>query len=295
MIEHELTQHQIRRGRAETLTVQFYDDGVAVDPGTVTIGITDDAGAVVVAPETATDGSGADTRSYDLAAQSGLTRLTVTWTSDSYGDFTDSIEVVGEFLFTIREARTFDGAALESDTDYPTADIQETRARITDAFHHAMAVSHIPRYRRIQITGSGESLLFLPDLYVTTVQSIEYRDIGDTDWTALDQSDVDAVAILSGGMIAQGNSQRWQANRQYRIAYEHGYATPPLEIKRAALRLLVSYVGATRSSWDPRATSERTEFGVISLATPGRSGSTFGLPEVDAVIDRYSEHIPGIA
>lgn len=294
MIEHELTQHQIRRGRVETLTVRFYDDGTAADPGTVTIGITDEAGAEIVSDGTATTGNGSDAREYELAAQSDLNRLTVTWTSDTYGEFVNYIEVVGEFLFTIREARTFDGAALESTDSYPTVDLQEARARITDAFYQAMGVSHIPRYRRLQVFGSGSAILFLPDLHTTKVQSVEYRESGQATWTAFDQDDLDNVVATNDGRLIYESSS-WNSSREYRIAYEHGYDTPPLEIKRAALRLLVSYLGATYSSWDPRATSMSTEAGVISLATPGRAGSIFGLPEVDAIIHRYSEHIPGVA
>lgn len=296
MIEHELTQHQIRRNRAETLSVQFYDDGTATDPGTVTIGITDEAGTEIVSSGTSTTGSGSDAREYELSAQSDLNRLTVTWTSDTYGEFVDYIEVVGEFLFTIREARTFDGSALENTSHYPTADIQETRARITDEFEHVMGVSHIPRYnRQDKLFGRDSDILFLPDIHVTDVRKVEYKGDGDTTWSEFDSDDLDDLAIEHGGVVRRRTHGDWESDTEYRVTYEYGYDVPPLPIKRAALRLLVSYLGATRSSWDPRATSMSTEAGVISIATPGRAGSIFGLPEVDAIIQRYSETIPGVA
>ena len=291
-VEHEIRQHQILRDRAETLSVTFYDDGIVTDPGTVTIGIEDEAGDTIVASSIATSGSGSDARTYDLAGQSDLNVLIVTWTSATYGDFTDRVEAVGDHLFTIREARSFDGNALISPSDYSSEDIEKARARITDDFEHAMGVSHIPRYKRVDgLFGNDTTRLFLPDIHVNLIRTVEYRGGDETDWTAFDSDEMDDLSITDSGVLKRRTDGDWEEGTEYRVTYEYGYDAPPLPVKRAALRLLTSYLGATHSSWDPRATSMSTEAGVISLATPGRAGSIFGLPEVDAIIHRYSERV----
>ncbi len=294
-LEHQTIPYQVQRGVTTTLSVQFFEDGVEADPGTVTVGIVDEAGAEIVAAGPSTDGSGTDPRTYELDPQDDLNLLIVTWSTDASGEFNSRVEVVGEHLFTMREARTFDAALLKSTTEYPPAALEEARARITDDFYDAMGVSHIPRYRRITLSGTGSKQLFLPDLYLLDVRSVESRLHGETEWEAFDQTAMDALITTESGIVKRTNAD-WRSDTEYRVVYEHGYGAPPLPVKRAALVLLTSYLGATRSSWDPRATSMRTaEGGVISLSTPGRAGATYGLPEVDAVIQRYSEHVPGIA
>jgi hypothetical protein len=90
-----------------TASETFYEDGVIVDPGTVTVGVTRADGTVLIAAGTATAGSGAAARTYALtiANTALLDTLTVTWTSATKGVRTSTIEVVGGFLFTLSQAR----------------------------------------------------------------------------------------------------------------------------------------------------------------------------------------------
>jgi hypothetical protein len=294
-IEHEQLQFQIRRGSAATLGVQFFDDGVAADPGVVTVGIVDEAGTEVIASGTATDGSGTDPRTYNLAAQSDLTVLIVTWTSATYGAFTSRVEVVGEFLFTLRDARTYDRNALASTDEYPATLLERTRARITDDFAHKMGVSHIPRYRRLELAGSGSHTLFLPDLYVATVREIEVRRSGESTWTAFTADELAGVNATDGGLLIRETGLCWIRDYSYRVTYEYGYPVPPLPVSQAALRLLVSFRGVTQTSTDMRAMRIANEYGEIHLSTPGRGGAIYGIPEVDEVIRDYSEHTIGVA
>jgi len=70
------------------------------------------------------------------------------------------------------------------------------------------------------------------------------------------------------------------------VAYEHGWTSPPLRIKRAALLLAKQWV--LNSPIDDRATSVSNDDGTFVLATPGLRGSVFGIPEVDAALESYS-------
>jgi hypothetical protein len=89
-----------------TLSQQWMQDGVAVDPGTVTIGITRADGTVLVAAGTAVAGSGSAPRTFNLTTThtSLLDRLKITWTSSLKGTVISYLEVVGGRLFTMAEA-----------------------------------------------------------------------------------------------------------------------------------------------------------------------------------------------
>src|SRR5215207_7091184 len=111
-----------------TISEQWYEGGVAVDPGTVTIGITRWDGTVLVAAGTATTGSGTGARSFNLttAHAATLDTLVVTGTSSAKGTLTSYLEVVGGFLFTVADFRAL-GTAYTSTTNYPTTAITAMR------------------------------------------------------------------------------------------------------------------------------------------------------------------------
>src|SRR5690606_23834905 len=97
------------------LSVQFYRDGAPVDPGDVTVTITNDAGETLVS-DAATSGTDDGPRSYVLtpAQTNQLDVLTVQWSGEIDGvpqsPPPTHVEVVGDYLFTLSEARNFDKA-----------------------------------------------------------------------------------------------------------------------------------------------------------------------------------------
>jgi hypothetical protein len=101
---------RIQKATPGTLSQQWYEDGVAVDPGTVTLGITRADGTTLVAPATGTTGSGTGVRTYNLTTTHTalLDRLTVTWTSTLKGTLLTYVEVVGGFLPDRRDRRDAD-------------------------------------------------------------------------------------------------------------------------------------------------------------------------------------------
>lgn len=277
--------HRILRGTAETLSAAFTVDGTAVDPGTVTVTITRADGTTLVQGG-ATGGAGAAPRTYALSTSQTalLDQLTITWTTANLGTLTTSAEIVGAHLFTISEARAFESGTLENVTTYPQSRIEEDRARITDAFEDICGVSFIPRYRYVRLD-SVRDAVELPDMYIQTIRSFETRS--GSDWTAYDQAAISDLLYDDTGQVWQECSWLSAGRQTVRVGYEYGYRTVPLEIHRAALRLLVSIYGSTQTNFPERATSMSDEFGTFSLATPGLRGSHFGLPEIDAILNRH--------
>lgn len=303
----------VLRGTGDTVAATFYADGVAVDPGTVTVDIARASGAAL-ATGRATTGTGAAPRLVALAPAetAALDILTLTWRATIDGvamAFTTTAEIVGASLFTTAEARAFDKAQLANPTKYPTAAIAEARARIGDAFAAICGVDFVPRYRVATLDGEYEAGgygwntdpflrwptgqgLALPSSRVTAIRSVETRAAGGATWTAFDADDLADVILLPGGGIYRETRGAWPwGRRNVRVGYEAGYARPPADIKRAALILLVDQLVTKDIS--ERALSQTTEFGTFRIATAGERGSWFGLPLVDSVLDLYTgERVP---
>ncbi|MFQ5502957.1 MAG: hypothetical protein ACE5EQ_11770, partial [Phycisphaerae bacterium] len=73
------------------------------------------------------------------------------------------------------------------------------------------------------------------------------------------------------------------------VEYAHGYSRVPPPIRRAALIVLRNSVTTDISD---RFLSLSTEAGVIRQADPNRPGNWYGIPEVDAVLNRYMHRVP---
>lgn len=290
----------VLRANPATVSATFYDTaGVVVDPGVVTVTITRLDGSVVVA-DAATTGIGATARSYVLtAAQTEtLDTLSVVFTSASLSQrVTETVEVIGALLFTIDEARVFEGAVLASTTTYPTATIEEARARIMEQFETICGVSFVPRYRLDVFGGDGRSTLTLSRMRVTGIRSVEARASGGVTWTAYSADDLADLSVNEWGeLVRETRGVFVSGRRNLRVGYEYGYTTPPHDIKRAALQTLKYELVA--SNVDPRAISISGDMTTTQLWTPGLSGrgtAIHPLPEVDRTLRLYMSRMPAIA
>jgi hypothetical protein len=268
-----------------TLSVTWYENGVLVDPGVVTVKIDRADGTNLVAAGTATSGAGANPRTYTLTiGQNNLLDLLIaTWTSATKGTITTRSEIVGGFLFTVAEARKV--KPLDNTTTYPTADIESARTLVETALEDACGVAFVPRYRRDVLNGTGRGCVVLSRQRLRAVRA----------------ATIDGFAVtLSSVKIASSNSLmfstlwsdsvedvRW--TRGYAnviVGYEHGHDYAPPRVSQAALLLAKNWL--IKGPLDDRTTSLSTEDGTFTLATPGLRGSRFGIPEVDAVVDQYS-------
>ncbi len=148
------------RNSPETLSVTFYSGETATDAdGSVTVGITDEVGATVVASGTATTSSGSGVYTYSLAGQADLKALTIIW-SGTWGSnamsFVTASEVVGGFYTTPAEVRAMDSISGEAAT-FSAADVVEAIAYATAIIDDYTGTSWVQRYQRDVLNGTDAS------------------------------------------------------------------------------------------------------------------------------------------
>jgi hypothetical protein len=269
-----------------TLSQQWYEDGVAVDAGTVTVGITRADGTVLVAALTGTSGTGASPRTFSLTTTHTalLDRLKVTWTSSAKGTQVSYVEVVGGFLFTINQARAL--SPLSNTTTYPTARIAEARILVEQTIEDACGRAFVPRYTLETLSGTGTTDLMLkwPDLRSIRSVTVTTSGVG----AAYTEAELALVAINTSGRV-YNTGQVWALGAgNISVGYEHGPAFPPARVTQAALTLARAWL--VKGPVDDRALGVAAPDGGFGygLAVPGRNGAWTGVPEVDAVIDQYN-------
>lgn len=292
----------LRAGDAATLSATFADlAGVTVDPGVTTLTITRESDGSAVVTGAATSGTLATPRTYALTGDKTalLDRLTAVWTSaaqanNSPATITQVYEVIGDWLFTVAEARAAHPDLVQA--TYPDAQIAAARERITEWFEQICGVSFVRRYRRVTLSGDGSEALMLPNGRIETVRGADLRTSGGATWTALTSGELADLYADDGGVLLRESLGLWTTGRRnVRIAYEHGWEHPPEPIKRAAIRLLLAQVFPSNLS--DRALSETNSLGTFRLAAPDARtwGRWTGLPEVDVILALYNETPPGVA
>jgi hypothetical protein len=267
-----------------TLSQQWAEDGAVVDPGTVTVGITKADGTVLVAGGTATSGTGSSPRTFNLTTThtAALDKLQVTWTSSLKGTLISYVEVVGGFLFGLAEIRAV--TPINDTVNYLTADVVDTRTAVEQAIEQACGVAFVPRYALERYSGDGSNTLQLLHALPTSIRSVTITGVA---FTAPQLADL--TMTPSGAIYSTLTYFTWGQNNIV-AGYEHGYQEPPMEIRRAALALAKMWLVGRRNPIDDRAITFNAgaDGGTYSLAVPGRSGSSFGHPDIDVAVDRYS-------
>lgn len=292
MLTSPVADQRIAKGVAATLSYQFVDaDGtVAAPAGTVTVGITRADGTVLVAAGTPTVGATSAPRTYALTAANNLLLdlLTVTWTdAGDTSAHTTLVEVVGGYYFSVARARAAE-PSLQDTVKYSAADVEAKRREVEDEAEDICGVAFVPRYRYVTLDGTGTSCLFLPDTLPRTLRSVT---VSGTAWT---QDQLDDVMLSGAGRLALDSGVWTYGRGTVVVGYEHGYDRPPTGLAAAALTRLRSRLNMAKSDIPDRA--ERyvgTEGGVFALSMPGQFKT--GLPDVDAVYERYSMRVPGMA
>lgn len=260
-----------------TLQQQWYEDGVAVDPGTVTIGITRADGTVLVAAGTGTSGAGTNPRTYSLTTTHTalLDRLTVTWTSTGKGTLTSYLEVAGGFVFSLSELV----AQKPGNLTWSTAQMVAMRTTVETAIEQHYGTALVPRYR-LETVNAGDGTLQLK----APIQAIRSITVDGTAYTA---GQLAAVTFSPGNGFVYLNGwygcTRWRPGN-VTIGYEYGEPHPDPRVRQAAVRLARQWL--VNGPIDDRALGAASPDGGFSfgLATPGRNGSVFGMPELDSIV-----------
>jgi len=262
---------------AATVSQQFYEDGAAVDPSTVTIGITREDGTTLVAAGTATGGTGTAARTFALTTThtASLDTLTLTWTSTTKGVLTQAVEVVGGFLFSLAQARS--DSELSSTSRYSTADLIEARVIAERNLEQACGVAFAPRYFREKVDGSGgdDVLLQARPLSIT---SVVYGATSSSDGTTLTADELEDLRLYNDGRLYNPNG--WTRGRQnVEVKGTHGYeVTPPLAMQ-GALALAKDWL--VNTPYDQRTASITHDDGSTQLL---KADGTFGVVPADKCV-----------
>lgn len=292
------------------LTGIYYDDtGTHTNVTTpVTCLVYDGAGSLVYTATT-TNQSGHVQASIPYASLPKLDTYSVVYTGVTQPggqsvSWTDTIELVGGYLFEISDLRTMDRAFLDL-TKYPTETLQQVRIWVEDVIEgpRAAQVAFVPRGRRTTLNGTA------PDLnrgYHPLLYGNDYRDLICPDFeirslysasingTALTQTEIDDVEIDDNILHRSANNDfpAWPwGKRNISLHYSHGYDRPPGAIIRAGLILAREYL--IKSDLPGRATATSIGDQLFRLTIAGRDGIT-GIPDVDAAIDQFGRKGYGI-
>lgn len=288
--------YRVAQGAPVTLSRQYVDaDGEPAAPaGTVTVGVTDATGATVVAAATATSGATTAPRTYTLAATAttALALLTATWTDSGAGATTQLVEVVGGFHWSLAQFRTRFGESFVAGLG--NAAVIGARRIAEETCEEITGVAWVPRYRRERLSGSGTEALVLPDPMLRSVRSVRlYSDA--TTYTA------ETVSVSLGGLDARsGVAVRtdggvWPVGcDNIVIEYEHGFDRPPQDVADACMFHARSMLTAPNAPMADSAERYTTPDGVVIFRSLPAANRT-GLLQVDAVYERHSFRVPGLA
>lgn len=277
--------HKILRSTGATLSVTFYLDGEVADPGVVTVTVTK-ADGTEIATNAATSGTGATPRTFTIPPQDKLNHLTAVWSGTVGGvaaKITTEAEIVGDFIFGVAQARSFDGSKLSDATKYPTDVLTDARDRITDNLETLTGVSWVPRFAREEHDGDGTNTLLVSKYRPTEVL------FASIDGAALTAADLADLKVYRDGRIKR-KSGTWSGDVV--IEYVHGFASLKDGVDYAALRWLTHQIVGSNI---PRTAIQQIDsLGTFRMATPGEKYPT-GIPEVDAWLASHDYSLPGVA
>jgi hypothetical protein len=221
---------RIVRGRTGTITKTF----TFTPTGTPTAAVvrTSDGSTV-----TGAVGTTADPRVFTLtipAAQNSLLdAYAVTWSAINAGStetFADTVEVAGDVLFTIAQARA---AGLSDTTTYPDDKITEARTYSETEIERALGFALVPRYSLDTLSGMGRPGLRVRHPYVRAIRSVSISGVP--------LATVDVAAITANAGVLYGYT--WPIGyANVLVGYEHGLSSPPPGATRAALNEAVAYL-----------------------------------------------------
>jgi hypothetical protein len=270
-------RQRIVAGAPATLTWQGIDsNGEPADPGTVTVGVVRADGTVLIAPLTATTGSGDDPRAVALTAAqtANLDVLTATWTVSGTVVATTQHEIVGGVYMTTAEIRAAE-PTLADEARHPTAALIAARDRTERAWEAECGRAFVPRFR-VATARRG----VLPDFDIRAI-----RSVSDTDGNTLSYSHTAGSRVLDDLFTSPAV-----------VAYEYGWDAPPGDLLEKFARTVRLALNASSSPIDGRAMSFTSPTGETQrFPTPGLGPWIYGIPDVDQVIMRHRVNVPGFA
>jgi hypothetical protein len=279
-----MMQQRVLAGAPATISVMLLDQNgaerEAVGDVTVEIRRYDGTEVTAGAPALVDGFDGTYAATLPEGATEDLDILTATW-SDDAGTQRTTIEIVGGYYFSIYEAR--DVMSSIRDTAKWTDDmIVRARHEVEVECEQICKQAFVRRFATATLSGDGSTSILLPH-HATTLAVRSLSVAG----TALTTEQLATVVADETGLVAYDGGFRL-GNRNVVVGYEHGWDSPPFDLKRAALSRLLDRLTMATSGLSSRTTTfSAAEGGTYQLAVAGRAGFETGNPDVDAVYGRY--------
>lgn len=280
-----------------TLLASYVVDETAFDAGAVTVTVTNSAGTVVSTGSATMVSAGQ--YSYALPAQSVLGPLTAVWAGAA--TVTTYPEIVGAPLFSLADLRVSDPSFADQ-SKWPTGLLAAARDAVTDEFARITGRSFIPRGNSFTAPINATGRLLLPDVDVQSIVS------ASLDGTTIDVSTLtaDPVGVVEGvpTPVVSVWASVWSGALDslvsspgiFTVTYVYGFRQVPADVYRAAIQRGRYLLSSVNSGIPDRATSfQAVEGGTFTLATPGAGPWQTGIPDVDAVLARYTIRSKGVA
>ena len=228
-------------------------------------------------------------------AGSGTVHVTVTTPGG-----TSATTSAGQFqyvdgLFTIADARAFNGEVLADSGAYSTAAILAKESEIREWFEDVCAVAFIPTIVTETLDG-----VYSPTIYVA--RHNPRKEAPRRPLTVIAAS-IDGVALTAGelsclkahpdGTLVRTDGGLWQSGSMYQdlavsITYTHGWAAVPALIKLAALQILVTDLPGSNVPFS----ADRFDDGGMFVSFgrgDGFNGNWHRIPDVVKALRLYSE------
>lgn len=265
--------------------------------GTPTCGVTREIGTALTTATVTADATLTGVYSAALTAAIHTTqvdRLTCAWAATVSAKtvaHTEYVDVVGGHYVTIPELRALDGLA--SSARCTVAVLEAARDWFEDLVEHHCGVAYVRRYQRDQLDGTGTTALSLTRIHPRAVLSVS---VSGTAQTAAD------FDLYDHGEIYWPNSTFSEPStssgaRNVVVTYEHGYDSPPADLKDIALEVIRWRVLSRLNNRPSNFISETTLDGTtMRMSTPDpKAGRPTGILALDPWIVAHSERVPGIA
>lgn len=269
---------------------QIGSDGEAANPGTVTVTVTR-ADGTEIATAQATSGTLTAARTFTLtpALTATLDRLTATWTASGVTLATTVVDVCAAPWFSNAELRAEHKSLSNTSTYTPTL-ITVARLQVEGFIESITHRRFTPGYDYHVVRGTDRCELIVPNVNLRTIRTAALVDHAGTETTI----DVATVTVdADSGIISR--SSAW-SSPWVRLGYEYGFATPPGDVKAAAMRLTREVLERSKVvAPDQAITWNSTDFGWSAvMVTPGVRGAHTSLPTVNEVLDRWMFNEIGI-
>jgi len=194
----------------------------------------------------------------------------VTWDGGPDAQDVEYVEVVGGRIISLRRIRELE-PDLEQ-TRFSSARLAKARRDVEDEFERITGRSFVPVTRRFRVESDGTPF-WLGLFDVRGLVKAETLDGDEVDGTR-----VDANGVVEG--LPAGS---------FYLTVAYGMSAVPGEVERVAAIRIRTLVTSERGGVPDRATSfQPVEGGTYTLATPGLGRWETGIPDVDAVLARYT-------